>query len=54
MAPPSPYRPEFAAALRLLAKISGAMDEAGYRPPVIVGGAAVEILHAGGGKYGLL
>lgn len=37
------YRPEFEAALRLLARISKAMDEAGYRPPVLVGGAAVEI-----------
>ena len=41
------YRPEFEAALRLLARISGAMDEAGYRPPVLVGGAAVEIYTRG-------
>jgi hypothetical protein len=47
MDPTSPYRPEFVAALRLLARISGAMDAAGYRPPVIVGGAAVEIYTSG-------
>ena len=40
---PSPYRPEFEAALRLLARISAEMDAAGYRPPVLVGGGAVEI-----------
>lgn len=39
----SAYRPEFEAALRVLARISTAMDEAGYRPPVLVGGAAVEL-----------
>jgi hypothetical protein len=43
----SPYRPEFEAALRLLARISQAMDDAGYRPPVLVGGAAVEIYTRG-------
>ena len=43
----SDYRPEFEAGLRLLARISRAMDEAGYRPPVIVGGAAVEIYTRG-------
>ena len=43
----SGYRPEFEAGLRLLARISTAMDEAGYRPPVIVGGAAVEIYTRG-------
>jgi hypothetical protein len=43
----SAYRPEFEAALRLLARISKAMDEAGYRPPVLVGGAAVEIYTRG-------
>lgn len=43
----SAYRPEFEAALRLLARISRAMDEAGYRPPVLVGGAAVEIYTSG-------
>ena len=43
----SPYRPEFTAALRLLARISKAMDDAGHRPPVLVGGAAVEIYTRG-------
>ncbi len=43
----SAYRPEFEAALRLLARISRAMDDAGYRPPVLVGGAAVEIYTRG-------
>jgi hypothetical protein len=43
----SPYRPEFEAALRLLARISSAMDSAGFRPPVLVGGAAVEIYTRG-------
>ena len=41
------YRPEFEAALRLLARISRAMDQAGHRPPVLVGGAAVEIYTSG-------
>lgn len=41
------YRPEFEAALRLLARISVEMDAAGYRPPVLVGGAAVEIYTRG-------
>jgi hypothetical protein len=35
------YRPEFEAALRLLAQISATMDERGFRPPVLVGGGAV-------------
>ena len=43
----SAYRPEFEAALRLLARISKAMDDAGHRPPVLVGGAAVEIYTRG-------
>lgn len=43
----SAYRPEFEAALRLLARISQVMDEAGFRPPVLVGGAAVEIYTRG-------
>jgi hypothetical protein len=43
----SAYRPEFEAALRLLARISKAMDDAGVRPPVLVGGAAVEIYTRG-------
>lgn len=41
------YRPEFEAALRLLARISRAMDDAGHRPPVLVGGGAVEIYSRG-------
>ena len=45
--PAAPYRPEFEAALRLLARISAEMDAAGYRPPVLVGGAAVEIYTRG-------
>jgi hypothetical protein len=44
---PSPYRPEFEAGLRALARISREMDEAGYRPPILVGGAAVEIYTRG-------
>jgi hypothetical protein len=44
---PSPYRPEFVDALHLLARISAAMIEAGFRPPVLVGGAAVEIYTLG-------
>lgn len=43
----SGYRPEFEAALRLLARVSRAMDQAGFRPPVLVGGAAVEIYTRG-------
>lgn len=37
------YRPEFEAALRLFAAVSEAMRERGFDPPVIVGGAAVEL-----------
>lgn len=36
-------RPQFEQALRVLARISMAMDDAGHRPPILVGGAAVEI-----------
>lgn len=36
------YRPEFEAALRLLASISEAMAERGLPRPILVGGAAVE------------
>lgn len=43
----SVWRPEFEAALRLLARISAAMDDAGVQPPVLVGGAAVELYTAG-------
>ncbi|KPL67940.1 hypothetical protein SZ64_07300 [Erythrobacter sp. SG61-1L] len=41
------YRPEFEAALRLLGRISRAMDDSGFRPPILVGGAAVEIYTRG-------
>jgi hypothetical protein len=37
------YRPEFEAALRLFAQVSKAMQQRGFLPPVLVGGAAVEI-----------
>ncbi len=43
----SAYRPAFEDALRLLAQISAEMDQAGFRPPVLVGGAAVEIYTQG-------
>ena len=39
----TPYRPEFEAALRILAKVSTAMTARGFDPPVLVGGGAVEI-----------
>ena len=42
MPQPSPYRPEFEAALRLFARISEAMHERGLRRPILVGGAAAE------------
>lgn len=38
----SPYRPEFAAALQLFARISEAMLRRGLQRPVLVGGAAAE------------
>ena len=37
------YRPEFEAALVLFAKVSEAMEAAGFQPPILVGGAAVEL-----------
>jgi hypothetical protein len=43
---PSLYRPEFEAALRLLARMSEEMAEAGHSRPVLVGGAAVEYYSA--------
>ena len=46
MTTPSPYRPEFEAALRLFALMSQEMAEAGYSRPVLVGGAAVEYYSA--------
>jgi len=42
MTTPSPYRPEFEAALRLLAKVSEAMHQRGFQRPILVGGAAAE------------
>jgi hypothetical protein len=41
------WRASFENALRVLARISRAMDEAGHRPPILVGGAAVEIYTGG-------
>src|SRR5688572_11708180 len=38
----SPWRPEFVAALRLLGKVSEAMEGRGLSRPVLVGGGAVE------------
>ena len=37
------YRPEFEAALRLLARASEAMKAQGYEAPILVGGGAVEL-----------
>lgn len=39
---PSPWRPEFVAALRLLARASEAMAARGLSRPILVGGGAVE------------
>ena len=39
---PSPWRPDFLAALRLLARVSDAMAARGLSRPVLVGGGAVE------------
>jgi hypothetical protein len=39
----SAYRPEFEAALRLFARVSGAMKARGFSAPVLVGGGAVEL-----------
>jgi hypothetical protein len=41
-AAPSPYRPEFEAAIRLFARVSEGMKAQGFGAPVLVGGAAVE------------
>lgn len=43
---PSAYRPEFEAALRLLATVSEAMHCRGFQRPVLVGGAAAEFYSA--------
>lgn len=40
------YRPEFEAALRLLAKVSEAMHNRGFQRPILVGGAAAEFYTA--------
>ena len=37
------YRPEFEAALILFAEVSDAVEQAGFAPPILVGGAAVEL-----------
>jgi hypothetical protein len=42
MLPPSSFRPQFEAALRLYAQISEAMHQRGFRRPILVGGAAAE------------
>ena len=42
----SAYRPQFEAALRLLAKMSEDMAELGFSRPVLVGGAAAEFYSA--------
>jgi hypothetical protein len=39
----SSYRPAFEDALRLFARVSEAMKARGFEPPILVGGAAVEI-----------
>ena len=41
------WRPQFEAALEKLAEISSAMDAADLNPPVLVGGAAVELYTLG-------
>lgn len=39
----NPYRPEFETALRAFARASEAMRRQGFEPPILVGGAAVEL-----------
>jgi hypothetical protein len=41
--PVSVFRPEFEQALRLFASVSEAVEQCGVPPPVLVGGAAVEL-----------
>jgi len=43
----SRWRPQFEAALNMLAQISAAMDAKGHRPPILVGGGAVELYTQG-------
>lgn len=45
--PPSPWRPEFLNALRLLASVSEAMHGRGLPRPILVGGGAVEFYSGG-------
>lgn len=42
----TPYRPEFEAALRALARASEAMKRRSFEPPILVGGAAAELYSA--------
>ena len=42
------YRPEFEKALRVFASVSEAVEAAGFAPPVLVGGAAVELYSLSG------
>jgi len=41
------WRPQFEAALIKLAQISAALDDRGFRPPILVGGGAVELYTQG-------
>jgi hypothetical protein len=41
------WRPQFEAALEKLAEISSAMDELDLKPPILVGGGAVELYTQG-------
>lgn len=41
------WRPEFEAALFKMAEVSSAMDAQGHNPPILVGGAAVELYTLG-------
>lgn len=45
--PMSFWRPEFEAALAKMAEVSSAMDAQGLNPPILVGGAAVELYTLG-------
>lgn len=41
------WRPQFEAALAKLAQISSTLDDRGFRPPILVGGGAVELYTQG-------
>ena len=41
------WRPQFSAALAKLAEVSSTLDDRGYRPPILVGGGAVELYTQG-------